>query len=134
MRRFLLGGLLLSSIKRSPLATRCSQSPSFLHNTRSLTTTTNTCKNYHNSLDHHNNLDFAMEEQPFEKMKEEGVPQCPAPAPQPEQKEEVKEQAKALPKLNAKEYRTYNRMAEIMNAYVRYHLSSPSIKENQETD
>ena len=54
-------------------------------------------------------------EQPFEKMAEEGVPKVAGPTeadlPKPEEEQ-------ALPKLNAQEFRQYNRMAEHMNYFV----------------
>lgn len=52
-------------------------------------------------------------EEPFEKMAQEGEPKCDVPtaAAAPEKEEQV------LPKLSAKDFRVYNRMAEHMDMF-----------------
>jgi hypothetical protein len=54
-------------------------------------------------------------EQPFQKMEEEGVPQCSGPREAEMKKDE---EEKALPKLSKQEFRQYNSMAEHMNYFV----------------
>lgn len=62
------------------------------------------------------------EQQPFEKMEEQGVPKCPeatkvaAPA----------KEAQDLPKLSPQEFRAYNHMSEHMDMFVRAPFS-PSL-------
>lgn len=67
-------------------------------------------------------------EQPFEKMEEEGIPQCTGPQEQELRKEE---EEKALPKLSKEEFRKYNALAEKMNYFVG--TSIPINKQNQQT-
>ena len=59
-----------------------------------------------------------MEQQPFEKMADEGVPKYDKPteisAPDQEEQE--------LPKLSAQEFRIYNKMSEHMDMFVSVHL------------
>lgn len=97
MLRLLVGGLLLSTVRRSATATH---SHNILHS-RALTAT---CRN--------NN--FNIMEQPFERMAEEGVPKSDeatrAAAPKKEEQE--------LPRMSTAEFRVYNRMAEHMDMFV----------------
>ena len=96
LRRALIGGILLSSLRR-PLAT---------HSTGLLNSTnlSNTCRNVH----------LANMETPFDEMKEKGIPQCDKPTEAAASNKEEQE----LPKLSASEFRVYNRMAEHMDMFV----------------
>lgn len=102
MLRLLVGGLLLSSLRRTSAAHSS-------HALRSSAIAANTCRNINTVM-----------EQPFEKMAEEGVPKCDAPskvaAPQKEEQ--------ALPKMSAQEFRVYNRMSEHMDMYVSIYQST----------
>ena len=60
------------------------------------------------------------QEQPFEKMEEDGVPKCPQPTKvSKEPKKEEKQQNEDLPKLSPQEFRQFNHMSEHMDMFVR---------------
>ena len=95
MLRFLVGGLILSTFRRTSAA----QS----HNTLHSRAVTSTCRNLN------------IMENPFEKMSEEGVPKTDKPTvvAAPKQAEQD------LPKLSSQEFKVFNRMAEHMDMFVR---------------
>lgn len=97
MRRLLVSSLLLTSARRY---TAFLFPDTFLHS-RNLT---KTCR----SLNYRSNM-----EQPFEKMAQKGEPKCNTPTEAAAPKKEEQD----LPKLSAKDFRVYNRMAEHMDMF-----------------
>jgi hypothetical protein len=95
MLRLFVRGLLFSNIRRTAGVNSSHVHPSLL--------SASTCRNL-NTM-----------EQPFQKMEEEGVPQCSGPKEAEMKKDE---EEKALPKLSKQEFRQYNSMAEHMNYFV----------------
>lgn len=95
MLRWIVRGLIFSNVRRS--------SPSHTHNLLHSRSLANTCRNLN-----------IMEQQPFEKMAEEGIPKCESAA----DTSDLKPAEKELPPLSQKEFRVYNQMAEHMNMFV----------------
>jgi hypothetical protein len=112
MRRFLVSGLLLSHPLRrlAAAATTTYANTSLLSLSRGFAST---CSIYRNSSNNPSIDSYRVMEEPFKTMEEAGVPECDKPseaaAPQKEEQD--------LPKLSAKEFRVYNRMAEHMDMF-----------------